>query len=72
VLTESKEEQFKESGRMKVVRKGRAAIDAFCDKAEFVHVLEQGDTIYNAMLNYVRAIAAISQATQRSSSLVGV
>ncbi len=52
---ESKEEQFKESGRMKVVRKGRAAIDAFCDKAEFVHVLEQGDTIYNAMLNYVRS-----------------
>lgn len=38
---------------MKVVRKGRAAVDAFCDKAEFVHVLEEGDTIYNAMLNYV-------------------
>eukprot|EP01087_Luapelamoeba_hula_P005895 TRINITY_DN1594_c2_g1_i2.p1 TRINITY_DN1594_c2_g1~~TRINITY_DN1594_c2_g1_i2.p1 ORF type:complete len:1110 (+),score=268.26 TRINITY_DN1594_c2_g1_i2:108-3437(+) len=40
-----------ETGRMKVVRKGRAAVDPYYDDAENVHVLEEGDTIYNAMLN---------------------
>ncbi len=38
---------------MKVVRKGRAAVDAYYDNAENVHVLEEGNDVFNAMLNYV-------------------
>ncbi|KAL6078683.1 Poly [ADP-ribose] polymerase 1 [Balamuthia mandrillaris] len=47
----SRVEEMEETGRMKQVRKGRAAIDIHCAKAEKVHVLEEGDTIYNVMLN---------------------
>ncbi len=44
---------MEETGRMKVVRKGRAAVDAYYDNAENVHVLEEGNDVFNAMLNYV-------------------
>jgi len=39
---------------MRVVRKGRAAVDPYYEDAEAVHVLEEGNTIYNVMLNNVR------------------
>ena len=52
MVVESRVEE--ETGRMKIVRKGRAAVDPYYTKAEDVHVLEEGDTIFNVMLNWVR------------------
>lgn len=41
---------------MKVVKKGRSVVDAFFEGHEDCHVLEEGDVIYNAMLNNVKLL----------------
>jgi len=40
-----------EEKRVKVVRKGRAAVDVNCSRGRNCHVLEEGDDIWDCMLN---------------------
>eukprot|EP00005_Dracoamoeba_jomungandri_P000909 CAMPEP_0174254406 /NCGR_PEP_ID=MMETSP0439-20130205/3732_1 /TAXON_ID=0 /ORGANISM="Stereomyxa ramosa, Strain Chinc5" /LENGTH=1042 /DNA_ID=CAMNT_0015335969 /DNA_START=19 /DNA_END=3144 /DNA_ORIENTATION=- len=44
-------EKMEETGIMKVVKKGRCAVDIHSGLGKKAHVLEEGDTIYNVMLN---------------------
>jgi len=40
-----------EEKKVKVIRKGRAAVDSYCGKGKTFHVLEEGDDIWDCMLN---------------------